>query len=397
MSTPSTPKRSKSQSAISPNKSAKLQSEDAVTSPLRRSPRISKIAQRAAERAEAEKDEADNDEAEAMFEQLEGDDDDVEMAVSAEEKQIESKKDQEKFAAWTQEYSETRNRVSEIIENAIPEVCKTESCFLGIDEAGRGPVCGPMVYAAAFCPLNKTKKLKSMGFADSKQLKEAERDRLFAVIKKHPELIGWKAHVMSAVDIAGGMLGRSKDNLNAQAHRTTIELIKRAIAEGVQLTEIYIDTVGKADIYQRKLEGVFPDLKVTVESKADVKYPIVSAASICAKVTRDAVLTHWKHLEKVGTMGTDYGSGYPSDPSTKAWLQKSCVPIFGFPGLVRFSWSTAKKIMEEKGPEVTWEDDGDDDDDDEAAANTPKLAAFFTTRPRHAYFQNKGLHPVTSF
>lgn len=42
-------------------------------------------------------------------------------------------------------------------------------------------------------------------------------------------------------------------------------------------------------------------------------------------------------------------------------------------GLVRFSWSTAKKIMEEKGPEVTWEDDGDEDDDEEAASTLASL------------------------
>jgi ribonuclease H2 subunit A len=90
-------------------------------------------------------------------------------------------------------------------------------------------------------------------------------------------------------------------------------------------------------------------------------------------------------------MGTDYGSGYPGDPATKAWLSRSCIPIFGFPstvvayvgcllavnscseqiGLVRFSWSTTKKILLAKGPEVTWEDDGDDDDDEEAASTSP--------------------------
>jgi ribonuclease H2 subunit A len=53
---------------------------------------------------------------------------------------------------------------------------------------------------------------------------------------------------------------------------------------GVQLTELYVDTVGNEDYYQEKLERLFPQLKIVVTSKADVKFPIVSAASICAKV-----------------------------------------------------------------------------------------------------------------
>ena len=42
------------------------------------------------------------------------------------------------------------------------------------------------------------------------------------------------------------------------------------------------------------------------------------------------------------------------DAITKAWLQKNIDPVFGFPSLVRFSWSTSKKILEEHGVDVEW-------------------------------------------
>ena len=122
-------------------------------------------------------------------------------------------------------------------------------------------------------------------------------------------------------------------------------------------------------------------LQVTVESKADSTYPIVSAASICAKVgcacmhrmcspvltrqvTRDRVVRHWAVREKGVSISRQFGSGYPSDPTTKQWLRDHFNPVFGFPGatvgndaaqhsacaeITRFSWSTAKKLMDDSG------------------------------------------------
>jgi len=53
-------------------------------------------------------------------------------------------------------------------------------------------------------------------------------------------------------------------------------------------------------------------------------------------------------------MSREFGSGYPGDPSTKAWLNKNIDPVFGYPRLIRFSWATTTKLLEEKGTKVTW-------------------------------------------
>ena len=72
---------------------------------------------------------------------------------------------------------------------------------MGIDEAGRGPTLGPMVYGSAFCAVEDESKLRGMGFNDSKQLTEAKRDSLWAELQTSG-FIGWRIRVLDAAEIA---------------------------------------------------------------------------------------------------------------------------------------------------------------------------------------------------
>uniref|UniRef100_A0A3Q3W956 Ribonuclease n=1 Tax=Mola mola TaxID=94237 RepID=A0A3Q3W956_MOLML len=249
---------------------------------------------------------------------------------------------------------ETDNAVNCRLTSQIPDVCQTEDCCLGIDEAGRGPVLGPMVYGICFCPISKKDKLKELKVADSKTLTETERENLFEKLDGAKSYIGWALQILSPNTISTSMLQRTKYNLNSLSHDTAIGLVQYALDRGVQLKEVFVDTVGPADRYEDKLSKLFPGIKVTVRPKADSLFPIVSAASICAKVARDCAVKGWNFAEDLGEVDTNYGSGYPNDPKTKAWLLKYLDPVFGYPQFVRFSWSTAQTLMDSKGVTVHW-------------------------------------------
>lgn len=262
---------------------------------------------------------------------------------------------------------------TETVNSPVPEICTKEEVLIGIDEAGRGPVFGPMVYATCYCPISKIETLNSLGFADSKTLNEQARNTLFDVINENSEIFGWMATACSPQDISRHMLRREKYNLNQFAHDTTISLINKVLKMKVRVKEVYIDTVGPASAYQAKLKTFFPKLRITVENKADSKFPIVSAASICAKVNRDKLIQNWEFIENK-TFEGEKGSGYPGDPKTKEWIRTHCDKVFGFPGLVRFSWSTCANYLLDNSYNVFWPDEDNESKDKNGSKGKKKVS-----------------------
>jgi ribonuclease H2 subunit A len=242
------------------------------------------------------------------------------------------------------------------------------ACALGVDEAGRGPVLGPMVYGLFYLPLPLSDPLlrKTHHFDDSKVLTASVRSSLMEKLCTPSSDLytqcGWAVDVMSARDIGANMMKPgSIYNLNAQAMDATIALIQGVYDRGVNIKEIYIDTIGNPATYQKKLERIFPTAKITVAKKADSLYPCVSAASVCAKVTRDAALEvlYQSYNTKVEEDGDhdismtgaeeSWGSGYPSDARCTSWLKRNMNPVFGWGSECRFSWGTAKDMLDLKG------------------------------------------------
>lgn len=216
-----------------------------------------------------------------------------------------------------------------------------------------------MVYGIALCPKSKVKILEDLGCADSKQLNEAKREEIMLKVCNNDEprdTIGWAVESISPNFISNQMLGRVKVSLNEISMQSAEGLIRHMIKLGAYVTDVFVDTVGPPEKYQARLKANLPDLNFTVAKKADSTYPIVSAASIFAKVIRDASLKYWQFREPgIVVPENGFGSGYPNDPLTKTFLE-SVDPVFGYSRLVRFSWSTAQNLLEKHAATVQVEE-----------------------------------------
>jgi ribonuclease H2 subunit A len=234
-----------------------------------------------------------------------------------------------------------------------------------------------MVYGVAVSPISNSAALKKRDFADSKVLTAEKRDELFDELQSD-EALCCVVDEIPASKISGLMLAPEKVSLNTIAFDSTVGLVQKCLDSNINVQEVYVDTVGSAASYQERLSNRFPGIKFTVKPKADAIYPIVSAASIAAKVSRD------RCIEK---LEGERGSGYPSDPKTKEWLNKSVDVVFGFDDAVRFSWGTAEKILSKSGIPVEWECD----DEGDAKISFTSQGQKRSLDKRHSYFNARRL------
>ena len=171
-----------------------------------------------------------------------------------------------------------------LVLSDIPESCYSTTnngggIVLGIDEAGRGSVVGPMVYGMTFWHTSVQDNI-SKEFGDSKQLTEEQRERLYKLILSTPEM-GFCTRVLHASEISRHMLRQPQPyNLNQMSHDAAIRMIQCLVDCKLHIATCYIDTVGNPVSYKRRLELEFPGMEFVVESKADDKYAPCSAASI---------------------------------------------------------------------------------------------------------------------
>ncbi len=188
--------------------------------------------------------------------------------------------------------------------------------ILGIDDAGRGPVIGPMILAGCLVTEEIQKEFEKLGVTDSKKLTAKRREFLAEKIREMAETFEVVLAYPDEID------GKNHDgiDLNKLEALKTAEIINK-INKGYDKIKVVIDcpSVGikKWDDYLRTHIENLSNLDISCEHKADKNHISVSAASILAKSMRESEMDKLK--EKYGD---EIGSGYSSDPTTCKFLEK---------------------------------------------------------------------------
>jgi ribonuclease HII len=208
--------------------------------------------------------------------------------------------------------------------------------ILGIDDAGRGPVVGPMVLAGCLINGVVEKEFRRIGVRDSKQLTKKRRAYFENLIKEKAETFSLEIVHPSEID------GRSKEgvNLNEVEARMASKIINK-INKGNKKIKVVLDCPSPnrtkwRDSVRMKIDDL-SNLKILCEHKADKNHVAVSAASILAKEEREREMATLRKK-----YGDAVGSGYPSDPKTKKFLE-SHGKKHKNKGIFRKSWKTWKK------------------------------------------------------
>ena len=206
----------------------------------------------------------------------------------------------------------------------------------GIEEAGRGPVIGPLIMVGLAIEEKDLVKLKELGVKDSKQLTIKQicilKEKILKIPNKHILLKIKPKEIDDAVD------GNNSLNLNWLEATKTAELLNQLNPD-----KTFIDCPSpNIQKYKNYLKRYIKnkEIELIAEHKADVNYPIVSAASIIAKCIREEEVAK---IEKL--VGQSIGSGYPSNPICQRFLRENHDK---YPELIRHSWESYKRVIKEK-------------------------------------------------
>lgn len=202
---------------------------------------------------------------------------------------------------------------------------------LGIDEAGRGPVIGPLIIGGVMIQDGKEAELGAV--KDSKQLSHKKRVELNHLITQHSV---FKIIEVSPEEIDAAV-NSNELNLNwLEAHKQA-EIINE-LNPDIVVIDCPHPVPKKYEDYLRNLL-LNKNVKMIVEHKADVNYPVCSAASIVAKVRRE------EEMDKIKAKYGDTGPGYPANAVTQKFIKEN---YDKYPEIFRKSWSTFKNAAKAK-------------------------------------------------
>lgn len=232
----------------------------------------------------------------------------------------------------------------------------------GVDEAGRGSVLGPLVIAGVSIDESKVPRLVEMGVKDSKMLTAARRRNLFRKIRAISDQVTWTKIKPNDIDsyVLNGVRLFRLNYLEAKHMALVLSRLKYDLAyvdccdtNQKRFGKLIENLIQEQDGKRGRTFSMNPEsdrYKIKSEHHADRNYPVVSAASIIAKVTRDSYISR---LHKEHGL---FGSGYPSDPDTLEFLRGFISKSQKLPDFARTSWKTIDRLNQEFEVAVTMDE-----------------------------------------
>lgn len=197
---------------------------------------------------------------------------------------------------------------------------------LGVDEAGRGPVIGPLVLAVV--RRGGEDWPSDLTLADSKKMTERQREDAFEFIRE--------TLPHSIVAIPPWSLTESSQSLPGLEAEVLIKMMSE-----IEGDYVLCDRLSAGESVHERVRERLPDREWVFETGADDRYESVAAASVLAKVTRD------RAMDTLSGQWGEVGSGYPSDPVTRQWLKSWYQSRKSWPPIVRTDWSTVSDVERE--------------------------------------------------
>lgn len=205
--------------------------------------------------------------------------------------------------------------------------------IVGVDEAGRGPVMGPMVMVGLKCTEEDNVRLRRIGVKDSKLLTPLQRETMYDQLVENFE---FEMLVLSPKEVDDALMDPEL-NLNWLEAVATAKILN-ILDPDISYVDCPSNNIEAYSSYLKK--RMTTKSKLVCEHGADKTYPAASAASIIAKVTRDRAM-----VEVAKKLGQPVGSGYPSDPKTIKFLRENWDK---HPEVFRQSWASYKKVAQSK-------------------------------------------------
>jgi ribonuclease HII len=209
---------------------------------------------------------------------------------------------------------------------------------IGVDEAGKGPVLGSMFAAA----VRADPDALPVDVGDSKGIQPDRREELAGEIRDVADAVAVAEVPVARIDDPG----TDMNGLTVAAHAEALgSLTTRSLADDGPQSRLdplpaHVDA-GDTDAnrFERRVASRVDGVDVRAEHGADATHPIVGAASVVAKVERDA------HVARLAEEFGDVGSGYPSDPTTREFLRQYVDANGRLPACARDSWQTSRDVL----------------------------------------------------